>query len=59
MNDRISSRSPLSMLPGYKLIQLVVKSHDDLRQECFAMQLLQEFERIFKMENLPINLEPY
>ena len=38
---------------------MMVKSNDDLRQECFAMQLLQEFERIFKMEKLKLILSPY
>jgi len=37
----------------------MVKSNDDLRQECFAMQLLQEFTRIFNMEKLKIKLTPY
>lgn len=33
--------SPYTNLPGYKLIHIIVKSNDDLRQESFAMQLLQ------------------
>ena len=39
--QRISQASKYSDLPGYKLIHVIIKSHDDLRQECFAMQLLQ------------------
>lgn len=57
--ERISSISPYSDLPGYKLIHVIIKSRDDLRQECFAMQLLQEFDKIFKMENLSVKLLPY
>ena len=52
----ISERSPYSKLPGYRIVNLMVKSNDDLRQECFAMQLLCEFERIFVMEKLKIKL---
>lgn len=57
--DRISEISPYSDLPGYKMIHVIIKSNDDLRQECFAMQLLQEFDKIFKMEHLAAKLLPY
>jgi len=38
---------------------MIIKSNDDLRQESFAMQLLQEFDKIFKMEKLSVKLSPY
>jgi phosphatidylinositol kinase/protein kinase (PI-3 family) len=57
--ERIREASPYSNLPGYKLIHVIIKSRDDLRQECFAMQLLQEFDKIFRMEELPVRLSPY
>jgi len=47
--EKISKTSPYSTLPGYKLIHVIIKSLDDLRQESFAMQLLQEIDKIFKM----------
>lgn len=37
----------------------MVKTNDDLRQESFAMQLLHEFNTIFKIEGLPISVIPY
>jgi phosphatidylinositol 4-kinase len=38
---------------------VIIKSYDDLRQESFAMQLLQEFDKIFKIERLQVRLLPY
>lgn len=57
--NEIAEKSPYSRLPGYNVISIIVKSNDDLRQECFAMQLLYEFQRIFAMEKLKIKLCPY
>jgi phosphatidylinositol kinase/protein kinase (PI-3 family) len=38
----------------------MVKSLDDLRQESFAMKLLQEFEHIFRLEKeVKVKLLPY
>lgn len=37
----------------------MVKTLDDLRQEAFAMQLMEEFNQIFSMEALPIHVVPY
>jgi phosphatidylinositol kinase/protein kinase (PI-3 family) len=33
--------SPFSDLSGHKLVHFMVKTEDDLRQEAFAMQLLE------------------
>mmetsp|Transcript_10686 Transcript_10686/g.23895 ORF Transcript_10686/g.23895 Transcript_10686/m.23895 type:complete len:305 (-) Transcript_10686:435-1349(-) len=38
---------------------VIVKSHDDLRQDQLASQLLFLFESIFKEENLTLPLRPY
>ena len=51
--------SPYSKLPEYSIVHLMVKANDDLRQESFAMQLLEEFNTIFRMEKLPIKIIPY
>lgn len=41
-------------------MHLMVKSLDDLRQESFAMKLLQEFEHIFRLEKeVKVKLLPY
>ncbi|MBS1890229.1 MAG: hypothetical protein JST59_02975 [Actinobacteria bacterium] len=56
---RISKYSPYSQLPQYELITLIVKSNDNLKQEQFAMQLLQMFKDIFQNESIPLELYPY
>jgi phosphatidylinositol kinase/protein kinase (PI-3 family) len=39
--NRIKSISPFGNLPKYRLAHFMVKTYDDLRQEAFAMQLLE------------------
>jgi phosphatidylinositol kinase/protein kinase (PI-3 family) len=46
--NRIAKYSPYSKLPQYELVTLIVKSNDNLKQEQFAMQLLQMFKDIFQ-----------
>ena len=43
----------------WDLIHLIVKTNDNLKQEQFALQLIQEFDYIFKMEKLSLILTPY
>ena len=45
---RIRSQSPYGSCEGWRLIPVIVKSNDDLRQEQFAYQLILQFQRIFK-----------
>ena len=45
--------------PGWKLIPIIVKSEDDLRQEQFALQLIRQFDRIFSDRGLGLFLQPY
>jgi phosphatidylinositol kinase/protein kinase (PI-3 family) len=40
-------------------VHLIVKTHDNLKQEQFALQLIYEFYYIFKLEKLPLLLTPY
>lgn len=37
----------------------MIKTGDNLKQEQFALQLIYQFDYIFKLENLPLNLTPY
>ncbi|EKX34474.1 hypothetical protein GUITHDRAFT_90465 [Guillardia theta CCMP2712] len=59
LEERIRSSSPHGSKPGWKLISVIVKSRDDLRQEQFAVQLITLFQQIFKKANLPVWLQPY
>jgi len=38
---------------------MIVKSGDNLKQEQFALQLIYQFDQIFKTEGLPLKLRPY
>lgn len=38
---------------------MIVKTNDNLRQEQFAMQLISQFNQIFKSEKLRLVLRPY
>jgi hypothetical protein len=46
-------------LPGWRLMPIIVKSNDDLRQEQFVSQLLFQFDSVFKAAGLPVWLRPY
>lgn len=41
------------------MIHLIVKTGDNLKQEQFALQLICQFDYIFKLEGLPLLLTPY
>lgn len=43
----------------WDLVHLIVKSHDNLKQEQFALQLIYQFDQIFKAEGLNLKLRPY
>ena len=46
-------------LNSWELVHLIVKTFDNLKQEQFAIQLIYEFDYIFKLEKLPLILTPY
>lgn len=56
---RLAARSPHASLPRWHVQLLVVKANDELRQERFAMQLIQAFDAIFARARLPLALRPY
>jgi len=46
-------------LDSYKIFRCIFKTHEDLRQEQFATQLINEFYQIFKLENTGCWLNTY
>ena len=56
---RVKKNSPFSRLRTWKLMKVIIKTNDDLRQEAFAMQLISSMDQIFKEAKLPLWLKPY
>jgi len=56
--QRIRRMSPYGHLPNWRLIPAIVKTGDDLRQECLAYQLLRQFQAIFQQERVPLWIRP-
>ena len=59
MSERIKEKSIYKEFTTWKLIHLMIKTGDNLKQEQFALQLIYQFDYIFKLENLPLTLTPY
>ncbi|ETW08456.1 hypothetical protein H310_01036 [Aphanomyces invadans] len=57
--DRLRASSPWGHLPSWRLLPVIVKSNDDLRQEQFASQLIRQFANVFSDAKLPVFLRPY
>lgn len=56
---RIRRTSPWGSIKGWRLLPVIVKSDDDLRQEQFASQLIHQFSKIFNEAHLPVWVRPY
>lgn len=56
---RIREASPYGHVPNWKLLPMIVKCGDDLRQELLAYQLLLQFQAIWRQERVPLRLRPY
>ena len=56
---RLRSRSGVGNLPGYRLLPVIVKTNDDLRQEEIAAQLLFLMNQILIEGDVPCWLRPY
>ena len=57
--ERLRQQSPDGHLPNWRLLPVIVKSNDDLRQEQFAAQLIAQFQLIFQEASLHLHLRPY
>ncbi|KAF0690437.1 Aste57867_18169 [Aphanomyces stellatus] len=57
--ERIRNTSPWGHLPNWRLLPVIVKSNDDLRQEQFASQMIRQFATVFTDAKLPVFLRPY
>ncbi|CAN0115517.1 unnamed protein product, partial [Ectocarpus sp. 12 AP-2014] len=58
-SNRIRRVSPWAEEPGWRLLPVIVKSNDDLRQEQLASQLLFVMQRILRAEGVGVWLRPY
>ncbi len=58
-DERVRKNSPFGGLKTWRLIKLIVKSNDDVRQEQFAMQLISQMDQIFKIKKLNLWLRTY
>jgi hypothetical protein len=57
--ERLRKLSPYGNLSTYTLFKFIVKSGEDLRQEQFATQLINEFNQIFKLEKVECWVNTY
>jgi Phosphatidylinositol 3- and 4-kinase len=57
--ERILKASPFRNLKGSRLMPFIVKGGDDLRQEQLAIQLISQFDWIFKEESVDVYLRPF
>lgn len=56
---RIQSHSPFGSLSGWSCSAFIVKHGDFVLQEQFVMQLVRQFQQIFKEEGLSLHLTTY
>ncbi|CAD8090047.1 unnamed protein product [Paramecium primaurelia] len=59
ISERIRQQSPYCHFRSWRLVHLIVKTGDNLKQEQFALQLINQFQMIFQKENLPLKLTTY
>lgn len=57
--DRFRKNSTVGLHPGYRLLPVIVKSHDDLRQEQIAAQLIFQMNQILHEGDIDYWLRPY
>jgi phosphatidylinositol 4-kinase B len=57
--DRLRAKSAIGDLPGWRLLPVLVKSNDDLRQEQLASQLIYRIALILARERIPVWVCPY
>ena len=57
--DRLRASSEFASHPGWSLTSVIIKTHDDLRQEEFALQVVLRFKEIFADAKLKPWLSDY
>jgi len=57
--SRIKESSPYGHLPGWRLMAVIVKCGDDLRQELLAYQYLSLLKTVWREERVPLYVRPY
>ncbi|XP_052000343.1 phosphatidylinositol 4-kinase beta-like isoform X2 [Xyrauchen texanus] len=57
--SRIREGSPYGHLPNWRLLSVIVKCGDDLRQELLAYQVLKQLQIIWEQERVPLWIKPY
>ena len=56
---RIRKQSDIGHLPNWRLLPVIVKANDDLRQEQFASQLLRQIDQIVREAEIGVWMRPY
>ncbi|XP_078526603.1 phosphatidylinositol 4-kinase beta isoform X3 [Lissotriton helveticus] len=56
---RIREGSPYGHFPNWRLLSVIVKCGDDLRQELLAFQVLKQLQVIWEQERVPLWIKPY
>ncbi|XP_073493435.1 phosphatidylinositol 4-kinase beta isoform X2 [Phyllobates terribilis] len=56
---RIREGSPYGHFPNWRLLSVIVKCGDDLRQELLAYQVLKQLQGIWETERVPLWIRPY
>ncbi|XP_030043234.1 phosphatidylinositol 4-kinase beta isoform X1 [Microcaecilia unicolor] len=56
---RIREGSPYGHFPNWRLLSVIVKCGDDLRQELLAFQVLKQLQVIWEQERVPLWIRPY
>jgi hypothetical protein len=55
---RIRETSPYGHYPNWRLVPVIVKAGDDLRQELMAYQFLHRLQQIWNIEHVPVYVRP-
>ena len=59
IKQKIKEKSPFKNFETHTIKAFIAKANDDLKQEVMTMQLIKEFDRVFKKESIPLTLHPY
>lgn len=55
---RVRDSSPYGHMPKWRLLPVIVKSGDDLRQELLAYQFLKKMQEVWEAELVPVYVRP-